>query len=216
MWHRKSWNLKIWVPDLESAGFLDIRNYKFNLHLYFQLSAYCNSFVGLPPKCRVSVCITISLMSIHTVVLLSSKFDTGKSWNLRCQNVYELWNARFLGLSLSDWISNFSTHHVWSSIAHHLSIVQCWHFTVWKHGAPAWSSWYHIGPQITTTWVWISTWAYLKGVSSLTLLHYLWRSLDPFSLPCAQKWPRIIIIINHCIKTYSETLKTIWGWETHS
>ena len=31
--------------------------------------------------------------------------------------------------------------------------------------------------------------AYLIGVSSLTWLRYLWRSLDPFSLPCAQKWP---------------------------
>ena len=35
----------------------------------------------------------------------------------------------------------------------------------------------------------ISALAYLKGVSSLTSLHYLWRSLDPFSLPCTQKWP---------------------------
>ena len=29
----------------------------------------------------------------------------------------------------------------------------------------------------------------LKGVSSLTSIHYLWRSLGPFSQPCAQKWP---------------------------
>jgi len=29
-------------------------------------------------------------------------------------------------------------------------------------------------------------WAYLKVVSSLTSLHYLWRSLGPFSLPCSQ------------------------------
>ena len=35
----------------------------------------------------------------------------------------------------------------------------------------------------------ISAWAYLKVVSSLTSPHYLWRSLGPFSLPCAQKWP---------------------------
>ena len=34
----------------------------------------------------------------------------------------------------------------------------------------------------------IPVWAYLKVVSSLTLLLYLWRSLGPFSLPCAQKW----------------------------
>jgi len=34
-----------------------------------------------------------------------------------------------------------------------------------------------------------SGWAYLKVVSSLTLPHYLWRSLGLFSLPCAQKWP---------------------------
>ena len=26
-------------------------------------------------------------------------------------------------------------------------------------------------------------------VSSLTSPHYFWRSLGPFSLPCAQKWP---------------------------
>ena len=57
------------------------------------------------------------------------------------------------------------------------------------HWGPPWSSWQRIGPQITTTWVRISVWAYLKGVSSLTSLHYLWRSLDPFSLPCARKWP---------------------------
>ena len=31
--------------------------------------------------------------------------------------------------------------------------------------------------------------AYLKVVSSLTSLHHLWRSLGPFNLPCAQKWP---------------------------
>jgi len=27
-------------------------------------------------------------------------------------------------------------------------------------------------------------WAYLKVVSSLTLLHYLWRLLGPFNLAC--------------------------------
>ena len=32
-------------------------------------------------------------------------------------------------------------------------------------------------------------WSYLKVVSSLTSLHYLWTSLGPFSLPCAQKSP---------------------------
>jgi len=31
--------------------------------------------------------------------------------------------------------------------------------------------------------------AYLKVVSSLTSLHYILGPLDPFSLPCAQKWP---------------------------
>jgi len=36
---------------------------------------------------------------------------------------------------------------------------------------------------ITTTWVRISVWAYLKGVSSLTSFHYLWRLFGPFSLP---------------------------------
>ena len=39
-------------------------------------------------------------------------------------------------------------------------------------------------PEVESRW-----WAYLKGVSSLTSLHYLWRSPGPFSLPCAQKWP---------------------------
>ena len=42
---------------------------------------------------------------------------------------------------------------------------------------------------ITTTLVRISAWAYLKGVSSSTSLHYLWRSLVPLGLSYAQKWP---------------------------
>ena len=41
----------------------------------------------------------------------------------------------------------------------------------------------------TTSRVRISTWAYPKGVSSLTSFHYIWKSLGPFSLPCAQTWP---------------------------
>jgi len=60
-----------------------------------------------------------------------------------------------------------------------------WH----DDGVPPWSSWLPVGPQITTTWVRISASAYLKGVSSLTSLHYPWGSIGPFSLPCAQKWP---------------------------
>ena len=55
--------------------------------------------------------------------------------------------------------------------------------------APPWSNWQRIGSQITATWVWTLAWAHLKGVSSLTLLHYLRRLLSPFSLLCAQKWP---------------------------
>ena len=42
--------------------------------------------------------------------------------------------------------------------------------------------------QITTTWVRISALTYLKGVSYLTSLHYLWRLLIPFSLTFAPKW----------------------------
>ena len=34
-----------------------------------------------------------------------------------------------------------------------------------------------------------SRWVYLKGVSSLTSLYYLWRPFGPFSLSCTQKWP---------------------------
>jgi len=63
-----------------------------------------------------------------------------------------------------------------------------------------------VGPQISVihqSWRWntlqicpcwdstqvrISAWAYLKAVSSLTSLHYLWPALGPFSLPCAQTW----------------------------
>ena len=39
-----------------------------------------------------------------------------------------------------------------------------------------------------THYVQTSAWAYLKVASSMTSIHYLWRSLSPFSLPCAQKW----------------------------
>ena len=35
----------------------------------------------------------------------------------------------------------------------------------------------------------IPVWAYLKVVSSYTSSHYLWKSLGPFNLPYAQKWP---------------------------
>jgi len=58
-----------------------------------------------------------------------------------------------------------------------------------------------IWSQITTTRVRIVAWAYLKGVSSLISLHYLWRSLGALSLPYAVKhqlssyigWEDIII-----------------------
>jgi len=43
----------------------------------------------------------------------------------------------------------------------------------------------------------------LKVVSSLTSLHYLWWSLGPFSLPCAQKWP---YNTNHHIMDLAEVL----------
>jgi len=41
-----------------------------------------------------------------------------------------------------------------------------------------------VGPQINTTRVRISAWAYLKGASSSTSLHYLRRSFGPFSFLC--------------------------------
>ena len=50
----------------------------------------------------------------------------------------------------------------------------------------------YISHSFSTTWVWILAWADLKEVSSLTLLHYVLRSLGPFSLPCAQKRPQPI------------------------
>ena len=42
---------------------------------------------------------------------------------------------------------------------------------------------------VLSLYFYITAWAYLKGVSSFTSLHYLCRSLGPFSLPCTQKWP---------------------------
>jgi len=45
----------------------------------------------------------------------------------------------------------------------------------WAPLSPSWSS---VGPKITTNWVRISAWAYMKGVSFLTSLHYLSRSGD--------------------------------------
>ena len=50
--------------------------------------------------------------------------------------------------------------------------------------------------------------AYLKGVSSLTSLHYIWRSLDPFSLPCVQKWPQNII--NQSSSSLSSSIQFIY------
>jgi len=58
-----------------------------------------------------------------------------------------------------------------------------------ENWAPPWSSSsVLVKPHITITCVPIMAWADLKVVSSLTLLHYLRKSLDPFSLPCVRKW----------------------------
>ena len=56
------------------------------------------------------------------------------------------------------------------------------------YGAPPLSSWWRDGRQITTTWVRISAWAHLKGISYLISLNYRMKSLGPSSLPCAQRW----------------------------
>jgi len=63
---------------------------------------------------------------------------------------------------------------------------------------------------VTTTWLRTSAWGYLKGVSSLTSLHYLWRSLGPFSLSCAQKWP-VKSIITIIIRNQDLTTYLVWG-----
>ena len=56
-----------------------------------------------------------------------------------------------------------------------------------------------VWPQITTTWIWISAWVHLKGVSCLTPLHYNWRLLGPFNPSCAQKWPYNINSHTHAL-----------------
>ena len=44
-------------------------------------------------------------------------------------------------------------------------------------------------PQMYSTWVQTPTGLCQYSVTSFTSPHYLWRSLGPFSLPCAQEWP---------------------------
>ena len=59
-----------------------------------------------------------------------------------------------------------------------------------KFRVPPWSNWldFRLLPSEFKS----RCWAYLKGVSSFTLLHYLCRLLSPFSLSCVQMWPQNI------------------------
>ena len=58
---------------------------------------------------------------------------------------------------------------------------------------------------ITDHYVWISGWAYLKGVSSLTLLHYLWRSLSPLSM-----WTKVAVKCQSSSSSLKPFPMTIW------
>ena len=84
----KSWNLKIWIPGLESPGifvevlegpgiwtyrsiFLIISVQEFSHYTSFEIWVYLCAF------------------KVREIIEKVLEFDIGKSWNLRCQNVYE-------------------------------------------------------------------------------------------------------------------------------
>ena len=84
----KTWNLKIWIPGLESPGIFvellespGIWTYKsiFLIISIQEFSHYTSSEIWVY-LCALNVCEFIEKVL---------EFDIGKSWNLRCQNVYE-------------------------------------------------------------------------------------------------------------------------------
>jgi len=56
-------------------------------------------------------------------------------------------------------------------------------------------------------WVWTSARLYLKGVSSFTLPHYIWKSISPYNLPCAQRLPWNN---KHFLQVNNNVIKKVW------
>ena len=81
------------------------------------------------------------------------------------------------------WKSPISEH-----IINKVSYFSPWCSILWQ-GTPPWSSGSALNHRSLPPVFETSMWAYLKVVSCLTSLYYLWRSINPFSLSCAQKWP---------------------------
>ena len=111
--------------------------------------------------------------------------------------LHQTTSSMYLEISLLVHITiqlgfHISIHHVsfrkWKSSLH-----CCYLYAINHHSHT--SNWQHNGPHVTTTRVRILAWAYLKGASSLTSLHYLWRSPSPFSLQWGQEWPYKSVII---------------------
>jgi len=84
----KFWNLKIWIPGLESPGsFVEVLDspgiwtYRFIFLIISiqEFSRYTSSEIW------VYLCVLKVREFIEKVI----EFDIGKSWNLICQNVYE-------------------------------------------------------------------------------------------------------------------------------
>ena len=65
-----------------------------------------------------------------------------------------------------------------------MQLEQCWCCRRLCGLAVAFWITYHYHPCVR-----MSAWGYPKSVTSLTSIHYIWRSLGPFSLPCVQKYP---------------------------
>ena len=96
-WHRqgshrslKTWNLKIWIPGLESPGiFVEVLEspgnwtYRsiFLIISIQEFSRYTSS----------EIWVYLCVLKVREFIEKVPEFDIGRSWNLRCQNVYEPW-----------------------------------------------------------------------------------------------------------------------------
>ena len=106
----KSWNLKIWIPGLESSGnFVEVleRSGIWTYRSIFliisvqEFSRYISS----------EICVYFCTLKVREFIEQVLEFDIGKSWNPRCQNVYEPchYRASLWPNCLRGWPQIYST-----------------------------------------------------------------------------------------------------------
>jgi len=83
-----SWNLKIWIPGLESPGIFVVVLESHGIWTYrsifliislYEFSRYTSSEIWM----------YLCALKVHEFIEKVLEFDIGRSWKLSCQNVYE-------------------------------------------------------------------------------------------------------------------------------